>query len=194
MIVNKRQLADILGCTEETLSQWGKQGMPILLQRLGREGNQYDSAAVIAWREARALSDQPVTDYDTERTRKVKIEADILGIQKAQIEGRMIPSEKVEAAWVSLVSAFRARMLAIPSRCAPIIAGLGSYVEVENTLTDVIHEALTELSNGQLGDSIAGEFEPSGGSGEAAAEADSIPMGEYEPVPKRRRQRRAGAV
>lgn len=194
MIVNKRQLADILGVSEESLTQWGKQGMPILLQQKGSAGNQYDTAAVIAWREARAMSDQPVTDYDTERTRKVKIEADILGIQKAQIEGRMIPSEKVEAAWVSLVSAFRSRMLALPSRCAPIVAGMGSYIEIERALTDNIHEALMELSNGQLAERIASEFNEGIGDSEAATEANSIPMGEFEPVPKRRRQRRTGKV
>lgn len=176
MIVNKRQLADIMGCTEETLSQWTKQGMPVLLQRRGVAGNQYETAAVIAWRDARNQSDSPPTDYETERTRKVKIEADILALEKAQLEGRLIPVEIVEQSWLRMAVAFRAKMLSIPSKCAPRVCGL-SFIEAETILTDAINDALSTLANAELADSIANQFEDCGPCGETTAKPDDQSMG-----------------
>lgn len=176
MIVNKRQLADIMGCTEETLSQWTKQGMPVLLQRLGKAGNQYETAAVISWREARNQSDSPPTDYETERTRKVKIEADILAFEKAKLEGKLIPAETVELAWTRMAVEFRAKMLSIPTKCAPLVSGL-SFIEVETVLTDAINDALSALANNDLADSIANQFEDCDARSETATEADRQPVG-----------------
>ena len=182
MIVNKRQLADILGTTEETLTQWAKQGMPILLKRLGREGNQYETAAVISWLDARHKSDDPPTDYETERTRKVKLEADILALEKAQLEGHLIPSEKVEASWIGMISAFRAKMIAIPYKYAPLVAGK-SFIEVETLLTDAIHAALEELYNDDdVGNCIKSDLESGTQSDQAATEADGERVGESVPT------------
>lgn len=194
MIVNKRKLAEIVGCTEETLTQWQKQGMPILLSRLGREGNQYETTAVLSWLEARRQSDAPPTDYDTERTRKVKLEADILALQKAQLEGRLIPADKAEQAWAALVAAFRSRMLSIPSKCAPPIAGLESFIEVERLLSDAIHDALAELADSDLATRVTDQFSDAVECSSTANQADSEPMGESESTSKRRRQRRAGPI
>ena len=186
MIVNKRQLADIMGCTEETLSQWEKQGMPVLLKRRGCAGNQYETAAVIGWRDARGQSDAPPTDYETERTRKVKIEADILSLEKAQLEGRLIPADKAEQAWTKLVAAFRARMLAVPSKCAPLVAGL-SFIDAERVMADAVSDALRELSDGELADGIADEFAADDERDAPAAEPDGQPVGELAIAAVRRR-------
>lgn len=194
MIVNKRKLAEIIGCTEETLTQWQKQGMPILLSRMGREGNQYETTAVLSWLEARRQSDAPPTDYDTERTRKVKLEADILALQKSQLEGRLIPADKAEQAWFALTAAFRSRMLSIPSKCAPQITGLESFIEVERLLSDAIHDALAELAASDLADRVTEQFSDANECSSSAHQADSQPVGEPESTPKRRRQRRAGAI
>lgn len=194
MIVNKRKLADIIGCTEETLSNWQKQGMPILLKRIGREGNEYETSAVISWLDARRQSDAPPTDYDTERTRKVKLEADILGLEKSQLEGKLIPAEKVEQAWIAMASAFRAKILSIPSKYAPQLTGLLSFIEIERILNDAIYAALTELSDASMAEGIAVQFDEDHRNTEAAAEPHSQPVGESKPAPKRRGQRRARAV
>lgn len=172
MIVNKKTLAEFLGVTEETLTQWQNQGMPILLKRLGRSGSQYDTKAVIDWMEATRNSDSPPTDYNTERTRKVKLEADILSLEKAQLQGRLIPAEKAEQAWSTMAAAFRAKMLSIPSRCAIQIIGL-SVIESEKILRDLINEALAELSESDLADRITESFEYSAENSTATSDIDS---------------------
>lgn len=173
MIVNKRQLADIFGVAEETLTQWQKQGMPILLQRKGQQGNQYETKAVIEWINARRASDEPPTDYDTERTRKVKLEADILALEKAKIEGKLIPADKAETAWVKLTSAFRAKLLSIPNKYAPILAAQTGFIEIEQTLNDAIYRALNELSDSDLAERITDQFDEAGSDPSASTEINS---------------------
>jgi len=181
MLVNKRELADILGCDEGSLTRWAKQGMPVLMKQRGAAGYKYETAAVIAWFEARHKSDDPPTDYDTERTRKVKLEADILALEKAQLEGHLIPSEKVEASWIGMISAFRATMIAIPYKYAPLVAGK-SFIEVETLLTDAIHAALEEVSNDDdVGNCLKSDLESGSQGDQATTETDSQRVGESVP-------------
>lgn len=177
MIVNKRQLSDILGVTEETLTQWAKQGMPVVLKRRGSAGNQYESTAVLSWLDAKKQSDSPPTDWDTERTRKVKLEADILALQKSQLEGRLIPAEKVEEAWTATMAVFRARMLAMPSILAPALIGLETFIDAETLLRESINNALHELSRSDLAAGIAEELDGGDSDRESAPGPDDQPMG-----------------
>lgn len=48
MKANKRQLAEIFGIAEETITQWAKSGCPVELQRRGSAGNVYDTGQVFA--------------------------------------------------------------------------------------------------------------------------------------------------
>lgn len=175
MHTNKRELANILGVTEETLTQWQKQGMPIVKAGKGRGGSVYDTVAVLAWKSARDQSDQPITDFETERTRKVKLEADKLALEVAEKRGDLIPAEQVESAVADMVAAFRARILSIPSKLAGPIAATIDTRETEALLTDAIHEALHELSDYAPS---AETGHPDGGpSGGPATEADDLSMG-----------------
>lgn len=186
MIVNKRQLSDILGNTEETLTQWQKQGMPILLSRRGAAGNQYETKDVLAWIDAQRQSDDPVTDYNTERTRKVKIEADILALDKAQKQGKLIDADTVEESWVRMICAFKAKMLAIPTKCAPTVVSATTFIEIEEILKVAIYDALSELSTENIQYSDPENTAVGAEDGEAAAEDDGEPVGQQPTKAKRR--------
>jgi phage terminase Nu1 subunit (DNA packaging protein) len=194
MIVNKRQLSDILGNTEETLTQWQKQGMPILLSRRGAAGNQYETKDVLAWIDAQRQSDEPVTDYNTERTRKVKIEADILALDKAQKQGKLIDADTVEESWIRMVCAFKAKILAIPTKCAPAVVAASTFIEVEELLKTAIYDALSELSTENIEYSDPADPVIRSEDGEAAAEDDGEPMGQQPAKAKRGRQRGTGTI
>src|SRR3990172_13341229 len=60
MIVNKHQLADVMGVSERTLSEWQEDGLPI--KSVGGRGmeNQYETAEVIEWRVQRAVAGKSV--------------------------------------------------------------------------------------------------------------------------------------
>lgn len=175
MRINKAGLAQIFGVSQETLTQWQKQGMPFIRAQKRGQANEYDTVAVLAWKVARDQSDQPVTDYDTERTRKVKLEADKLALEVAEKRGDLIPAEQVESAVADMVAAFRARCLSIPSKLAGPLSAVDDTRETEAILTDALHEALQELSD-YAPSTEAGDSDGSTPDG-AATESDRQPVG-----------------
>lgn len=116
-------------------------------------------------------------DFAAERIRKTRLEADILELEKAQLAGQLIPVDQVQAAWGRLIAAFRARMLALPTKTAPLVVAADSFIAAEKILTDAIHDALNELSGDELAGRPAGQFDAGDDGGTATAGADHQPMG-----------------
>ena len=58
--------------------------------------------------------------------------------------------ELVTAAWQGHIANARAKMLALPPKAAAQAVGMESYLEVEQAITELIHEALDELSTDGL--------------------------------------------
>lgn len=116
-------------------------------------------------------------DFAAERTRKTRLEADILELEKAQLAGQLIPVDQVQAAWGRLAAAFRARMLALPTKTAPLVVAADSFMTAEKILTDAIHDALNELSGDELAGRVAGQFDAGDGIGKATAGPDDQSVG-----------------
>ena len=66
-------------------------------------------------------------------------------LEVAQLEGKLVSVETTRATWATIVAAARARLLAIPSRVGPRVAGLDA-AEASELLRREIHEALRELA------------------------------------------------
>src|SRR5439155_13649914 len=64
----------------------------------------------------------------------------------AERRGEVLRADATLMTWQRNIAAFRAKMLAIPSRIACQIAPPGKLAAVEEILTMVIYEALQELS------------------------------------------------
>ena len=73
------------------------------------------------------------------RERQAREKADQLALRNGQLRGELIPAAQVEARWVAITSAIRARLLAIPSRMATL-----SPLDTA-ALSNEIRAALTEL-------------------------------------------------
>lgn len=86
-------------------------------------------------------------DYSAHRTRLVKVRADLLEMEQAQTEGKLIPAEDVESAWVDVMANCRAKMLSIPTKAAPEVFAAESLVEVKAILKTSVNEALSELAS-----------------------------------------------
>ena len=69
MEANKRQLAEIFGISEETITQWVKAGCPVELQRRGAAGNVYETSKVLAWPVGRSDAVSGALDPAQERAR-----------------------------------------------------------------------------------------------------------------------------
>ena len=60
--------------------------------------------------------------------------------------GALLEATDVQALWVAQVGIAKGRLLALPSRLAPAVIGLGDLRSIEAVIREAIHEALTELS------------------------------------------------
>lgn len=75
--------------------------------------------------------------------RRAKIE-----LERAEHEGKLHRDEDVEHVWADILVRFRTRILALPAAASPLIAALPKATpdRVQEILTELIHDALTELS------------------------------------------------
>jgi phage terminase Nu1 subunit (DNA packaging protein) len=88
-------------------------------------------------------------DLQQERAKLAEKQRRKLELQIAEMEGRLIPAEDVEQRWSKLAFACRAKLLSIPTRLAPEIVNCKNLAQAQAMLTDLVHEALTELSQGK---------------------------------------------
>ncbi|MGH8519862.1 MAG: hypothetical protein ACREU9_00150 [Gammaproteobacteria bacterium] len=139
-------------------------------------------------------ADPSVTSYQVARTIKEKYAALHRKLDYERACGTLIPVDQVVAAWESLVAAFRAKCLALPSKLAPQLAAVNEIREIEAHIAGGVREALEELSRFELADGAAAGDPESGESREAAAQAQRKRVGRPKPAAKPRGQRRARPV
>lgn len=182
-IVNKTQLAEIIGKTPQTLTTWQKNGLPIHSDGTRGQANQYDTVEVIAWllrREVGKLTvgeDGTVHDYEAERARLTHHQANKTELESDVLRGRLIPAKTVEAVQGKIIGAFRAKCLSLPTKIAPRLGYLTEVVEIENEIRTAIYDALSELSEFSLEQYGISAVRPDGADGSAAADADGESMG-----------------
>ncbi|VAX09335.1 hypothetical protein MNBD_GAMMA25-181 [hydrothermal vent metagenome] len=91
---------------------------------------------------------------EEERIRLTKEQADKTAIENAKLRGELVPLDDMGTAWLAMTSAFRASMLSIPGKLAPILAAETDRHRVRQILEAEIEEALAELSQTRI--TIAG--------------------------------------
>jgi phage terminase Nu1 subunit (DNA packaging protein) len=139
MLLNKTQLADFLGFSERSLTDWQDEGMPILRSGARGEANEYDSGAVILWMLERARRQ---VRAESPRDELYRSQKKLVDLQLAKQEGDLVSAAEVEQEYSRLVIRARQRLLQLPGmmhgRLAP---------EALAQLEEAIHGALTELAN-----------------------------------------------
>jgi phage terminase Nu1 subunit (DNA packaging protein) len=115
-------------------------------------------------------------DYHEERSRLTKAQADKAEFEAALMAGRLVDVEQLTQAWEGMLSSMRAKLLAIPSKVAPIIADEDEPGMVQNIIDDYMREALEELASYGTSTSNEDIVEGDGGT-ETTTEADSEPVG-----------------
>lgn len=170
-IVNKAELAEILGKSERTLTTWQKNGLPIASDGERGSSNFYDVEEVIEWminREIRRLvgdSEDPegAYDYEKERARLTHHQANKVALEEEILRGDLIPAETVAFVQGQMLAAFRAKLLGMPTKLAPRVQFLEGLPELESEIRESVYDALSELS----------EFDPSAFGARAVPEGDS---------------------
>lgn len=142
MPIEISELVAITGLPERTLRDWRKK--EILPAEL--ELDTAIRSIIIHLKQKQ--SDPNADELYAERVRLTKAQADHKELQVAELEGRLIEVGAAKKAWISLVTAFRAKILTVPTKLAPQLTNL-SVAEAEYLIRDQLYEALAELSQGQ---------------------------------------------
>lgn len=193
MRVNRAQLADVIGKTDKTIQVWLDEGLPRVYSGGTGTESVYDTAEVIRWMIARETGsrddDGNVIVFEAERARLTKEQADKAAMQNDVTRGVLVDVTEVANHWGGLLTNCKTKLLAIPTKAAPMVIGSKSLPQVRETLEKFIREALHDLVS-------ANPIPDRGGAAgsDAAAKPDGEPVGGSAPPVKRRKQRGAGPV
>ncbi|WP_250589615.1 terminase small subunit [Neisseria subflava] len=87
MLVNKRELSEILGITERSLTEWQKEGLPVAsFADLRGQANEYDTKAVIGWLIQRELQR---LNREKPRDRLDRLKADAIELEIKERTGEL---------------------------------------------------------------------------------------------------------
>ena len=155
-LVNKRELAELFGISERTLTRYQHEGLPIA--RVGTRGvpNTYDTAEVHGWLVDRATCGASGSEggevliLDAERARLAKVQADTAELKLSRARGELVETEAAMRAWGQVIQTARARLLAIAPKAAPLLIGVRTPAEAQAIVDTLVCEALAELANPDL--------------------------------------------
>ena len=142
------QLARILGVSERVILGRKSDGrLPVA------ESGAIDLAAIIkagvtarAADQARAAGNDTAEDLDANRARESRLRGDKLELINAQLRAELVPADEMEAAIGQAFDAVRGKVLALPSRAAPVLLGAKTALEIQDKLTELVHDACGDLA------------------------------------------------
>ena len=126
------------------------------------------------------------SSYTDEKKRKTRLEADRKEIELAKLRGELIQTAVAQKLWGAVCYQIRAKMLALPTKVAPLVAALRSIPEIKDRLEKSVYEVLIEITNPDL-EQIArmGLDLSDPGDHETAAKKNGLGMGGRKKVSKR---------
>ncbi len=146
--IGAKQLAYLFRISERRVQQLATEGI-ITKEGRGRYNLVESVRGYVEFLQSVAAGTQGETDtdYGDARTQKMRADADKAIMEAAQLAGSLIPSELVEYSWNHLIGIFRAKLLNLPKKTAPVVQHESSFNKCKKALTDAINECLAELSD-----------------------------------------------
>lgn len=92
---------------------------------------------------------------DEARVRLTTAQADAREMLNAQMRGEAVLAGDLEAVVGAIVDGVRAKILALPTRAAPLVVGLTGLAEVRDKLTELAYEACGDLAATEVVASVA---------------------------------------
>lgn len=141
--VNLQELAEITGFAVQTLIRWQKdEGMPVGLAGQRGRGNEYDTAAVLAWYTQRELHRAGLSSPKDELDRARKIEVELRIGEKLKI---FAPAADFIDSWTSHVEAAKTEMLLLPGKVADAVFEVHGIEIDEQLVLPFIEQCLAKL-------------------------------------------------
>lgn len=145
MEVSTEQLANCLGITTRRVQLLAKENVVLKLRR-GTYDLEKSVQGYIAYKlesleesqEQKSL-DEIRADHERWKMRKTQLAVQLL-------EGKLHRAEDVERVWTQSAAAVRSRLLGIPVKAAPQVAGMEDAGEIQQVLQREVAEALNEIA------------------------------------------------
>lgn len=149
-IVNRADMAAIIGVVPNTITEWVRRGCPVLERGSHGREYQFDTAAVIQWRMDCLQSEMmeregAAPDFDRDRARKMQADADLAEIERDLARGKVIERREVLAAVTSEYATVRTRLGSLPGLIAPRVDP-DRAVEIQGVIAGIVDDVLLELS------------------------------------------------
>lgn len=141
--VTTQELSEILNLSKRRIQQLAKEGALVRAER-----GKYDlPGSIQAYIEySNEVPDEELSKVEEEtlwtRARRQKAELEL-----KIMRGEVHRSEDVESVMNNMLSSFRAQMLVIPGKVAPLVLGQKDLEIVKSTIKKYVYEALQELSD-----------------------------------------------
>ena len=179
-ILNKKQVATMFGVTEKTITTWEKQAkhpMPHTSTRRGTP-NEYKLDEIIRWaamhqcphdwyvngkipfdKDPEEMEDPGeevvgMLNYNREKARLTKEQADATAIKNEMLRGTLIVKEDVVKVGIPIAQEIRSRLDAVPNKIKKELPHLGSHEFL--TIKKILIEAMNAASRFKL---FGSEFE-----------------------------------
>jgi len=133
-------------------------------------------------------------DYQAERARLTHHQANKTELEEQVLRGELVPSSAIESLLSNIFTAFRAKLLGLPTKAAPQLVIMADPVEAETLIRAFLYEALDELATYDLSEIACGDSGQKPSNTHSAAGHNSEPVGGSGKKVKQRGQRRAGTV
>ena len=144
MEVSSSDLAKLFGVNNTTIYLYIREGMPQLTK------NKYNLFDALQWYlgtlRNRMSAAQENYEYEQEKARKTKLEADMKQIELDIIQGRAVTVEDVVSRVSHVLVKIKNIVLNIPGKVSPKLVGK-NLKEIKLTLQDEQREALNEILN-----------------------------------------------
>lgn len=145
VLFTTKQMAETLNLTTRRVQQLAEEGI-LVREKRGKYRGIASLQKYIQYIQERDVPDDMDVDYWTEKARHEKAKREKTELQVAVMKGKLHRSEDVEAVMDGMVSAFRSRCLALPTKIAPQLLNKTEVAEVQEFLTQEVHDVLTDLA------------------------------------------------
>jgi phage terminase Nu1 subunit (DNA packaging protein) len=159
-LVNGEALCAFIGISPPTLRNWERAGLPIVHKGSRGKASQYDSVAVLQWRDRHVLGHgAPADDGDDEdgapnlmreAARLKKEQADGQALKNAVMRRELVPAAAVVALWAKHIGAAKSKLRSVKSKLPSRIPKLTAKDTA--TIQELINQACNELSGDGLPD------------------------------------------
>ncbi|ENZ33478.1 hypothetical protein [Clostridium butyricum] len=160
--VSSTVLSNLFGLTTRRIRQLENEGVIQKIAR-GKYSLQDNIKSYITYIKASAdlkenKTEEGKIDYDEEHALLERRKREKMELELAAMRGTMHYSEDVERVMNDMLSNFKAKILALPSRAAPRLITLSTIADIQEVLQNEVLDALNEMSQYNPNDFYSDEY------------------------------------